>query len=109
MVNNFSFLPEGLKLISACPICGNRYKPTQAKVIEQKGDAHLVHIECQNCQSGVVALIVRGGIGISSIGLITDLTADDVSRFKESEPLSEEDCLAIHEFLEAKLEAKKIV
>ncbi len=100
MANTFQFVPKGLKLISSCPACGNRYSQNQAKVIEEKGDAHLVHIKCQKCQGGVVALIVHGGIGISSVGLMTDLTAEDVFKFKDARPLAEDDCIAIHETLE---------
>lgn len=98
--NSFQLFPEGLKLISACPVCGASYKPGQVRLIEEKGEAHLVHIQCQSCLGGVVALIVKGGIGISSVGLITDLTAEDVIRFKESDQITEDDCLAIHQILE---------
>lgn len=60
----------------------------------------MVHLQCQNCLGGVVALIVKGGIGISSVGLITDLTAEDVVKFKEADQITEDDCLAIHQVLE---------
>lgn len=100
MANGFHLLPEGLRMISSCPVCGHRYGPDQARLIEEKGEAHLVHIQCAKCQGGVIALIVKGGIGVSSVGLVTDLTAEDVYRFKESDSLTEDDCIAIHEYLE---------
>lgn len=91
---------RGIKFVSKCPICQRRYKDDQARILEEKGDAHLVHIECQNCRGSVVALIVRAGPGVSSYGLVTDLTAQDVIKFKDKQAISENDCISIHKFIE---------
>lgn len=88
---SFHFSPEGLKLISKCPICSEQYQPFQANIVEEKTDAQLVHIQCRNCQSAIVALIVNGQLGLTSIGLITDLTSLDVETFKDAPPLTESD------------------
>jgi len=73
---------DNLRLISYCPLCNTHYNPSEAKILEQKDGAHLIHIECRACHSSIVAVVITGGIGISSVGLITDLTSQDVLRFK---------------------------
>lgn len=92
---------KGIKVVSKCPICNSRYKDDQARVIEEKGDAHLIHIECQKCLSNVVALVVKAGVGVSSMGMVTDLTAPDVEKFKNNGSVTANDCIEAHNLLAA--------
>lgn len=91
---------EGLKVISACPLCHVHYNPLQAHVIDQRADAHLLHLECQNCGSGVVAAVLNDQLGISSFGLLTDLSSDDTLRCKDDpSPVTTDDVLGLHSLL----------
>ena len=72
---------DNLKLISYCPLCNTHYNPSEAKILEQREGAHLIHIECGNCRSSIVADVITGGIGIRSVGLVTDLANEGVLRF----------------------------
>ena len=93
---------DNLRLISYCPLCNAHYSPTEAKILEQKDGAHLIHVECGNCRSSIVAVVITGSIGISSVGLITDLTSQDVMRFKNGEAISEDDVIAAYEKFSAR-------
>ncbi len=95
--SNFSL--DNLKFVSYCPLCNSAYNPLEAKILEERENAHLVHVRCRNCQSAIVALIVSGGLGVSSIGLVTDLSAEDVLRFKHEDPITIDDVLELHEEL----------
>jgi len=96
------YLPnEGLRLISYCPLCNTHYNPLSAKVLEERDDAHLIHIECRKCGSLIVALVLTGGLGISSVGLVTDLTSDDVLRFKDSDGITPNDVIELHEVMQS--------
>ncbi len=88
-------------MISVCPLCNVKYNPLQLRILDEKIDAHLVYITCRNCCAGVVALIMNRGMGVTSVGLITDLSADDVIKFKESKDLRSEDVLELHQLLES--------
>lgn len=66
-------------------------------MLEEKSGAHLIHVTCQKCESSIVAVIMTGGIGVSSVGLITDLTGDDVLRFKNAKPISSDDVIEAYE------------
>lgn len=91
---------EGLKVISACPLCHVHYTPLQAQVIDQRADAHLLHLECRNCGSGVVAAVLNDQLGISSFGLLTDLSSDDVLKCKDDpSPVTIDDVLGLHAWL----------
>ncbi len=87
---------EGLSLVSYCPLCGTNYNPKDARLLEEKDGAHLIHLQCRNCSSSIVAVIVAGGLGVSSVGLITDLTGDDVIKFKSAPRIDEDDVIEVY-------------
>jgi hypothetical protein len=88
-----------LKLITYCPLCEAAYSPLRARVLEERADAHLLHIQCANCGSAIVATVMNSGLGLTSIGLITDLTGDDVLRFKDEQSVTTDDVLNVHNLL----------
>lgn len=96
-----SLLPDGLKLISYCPLCESRYNPMEARLLEQEEDSHLLHVQCKKCRSSILVLLMASQSGVSSVGMVTDLTPEDVLRLREGEPVSVDDVLEIHQALEA--------
>lgn len=90
---------DALRLISYCPLCESSYNPLRARVLEEKDDAHLLHIQCGSCGSSVVALLFTSGAGPTSIGLVTDLTSEDVLRFKDQPMVKTDEVISMHEFL----------
>ncbi len=90
---------DGLRLISHCPLCKTSYDPLEAKVLSERDDAHLLHISCRKCENAVLALIFISSSGISSVGLITDCSYDDVVRFREGNEVNADDAIAFHELM----------
>lgn len=69
-----------LSLISQCPVCSQDYdKKTEKQFLDVK-NTHLVHMTCNNCQSYFLAMVMELGKGVSTIGMITDLSYEDVKR-----------------------------
>ena len=77
------FSDEEVKLIAYCPFCESDLNPVKAKVVDDKDDSQLIHIQCNNCKGFILALLTKTVSGLSSIGLITDLTFEDVFQFKD--------------------------
>ncbi len=94
-----SHVEEGMQLIQQCPLCETAYEPLEIKVIDEQDGKHLVFVTCKKCRHSVVALITNQVNGMSSIGLITDTVPEDLGRFKNSETVSWDDCIAWHNFL----------
>lgn len=91
---------EGLRVIAACPLCDERYTPLQAHVLDAREGAHLLHLECRHCGGAVVAAVRSDQVGVSSLGLLTDLTSDDVVKFKDAVGTTEpDDVLDLHQLL----------
>ncbi|MFH1429986.1 MAG: hypothetical protein ABIG71_00505 [Candidatus Uhrbacteria bacterium] len=96
------FFQESLRLISYCPVCDTSYNPMEARVIDERDDKHLMHIRCKKCAHSILALVLTSSMGVSSMGLLTDLTFDDVTKFRDAEPISVDDVIVFHQLLEKK-------
>ena len=95
----FNLFNDNTSLMTHCPVCNLRYDPLEARVVRENGAHHLVHVSCRFCRSAILAIIVASTTGINSIGLVTDMTVDDVSKFGESQPLTSDDVLEAYQFL----------
>ena len=93
------FGDEGVKLVSYCPLCEASYNPEEAKVLGENHDSHLMHIRCGNCSNAVLALVLVSGVGVSSVGMVTDLAHDEVDRFKQGDSVSTDDVIDMHRML----------
>ncbi len=102
---DYNKIVQWLAYILKCPVCGQRYNPDQTKIIDTgeerplAGRSLLVHTDCDRCKSSVVFSIAIDGPEIFSIGMVTDLTSQDTTKFKNSQPISSDEVLATHEFL----------
>ncbi len=92
-------IQEGLRLMSNCPLCKRTHSPENAKILSKKDGAHLVHITCPHCSNAMLALVVVSGMGLSSVGMVTDLHQDDVVRLGSAGQISEDELLAFHELI----------
>ncbi len=94
------FSDEGLRLVSFCPLCETHYHPGEARVLHQEGNSQLVHLTCPRCANSMIALLVAGQNGVSSVGLVTDLSFGDVIRFRGTGAVETDDVLEVHAALE---------
>ena len=90
---------EGLKLVSFCPVCETRYNPMEARVLGSQGETHLLHVQCRKCLNSILALVLVNQVGASSVGLLTDLSYEDVLRFKANQKVVIDDVIEIHTLL----------
>lgn len=90
----------GIRWASSCPLCGDEYSPEEARIVSEKDGAFLVHTNCKKCGSSVVATLVANQMGVSSVGLVTDLTYDDILKFKEEDYITTDDLLEGYAFFQ---------
>jgi len=88
---------EEVKLVIYCPFCESDLNPVKAKLIDNKEDLYLVHIQCKKCQGNILAVLMKTAAGINSLGLITDLNSADAFRFKDKERLLADEVLEMVE------------
>ncbi len=66
-------------------------------VLDKNETARLVHLECQNCKAAVLALVMLSPSGLNSMGMITDLSAGEVLKFKDEDALEADDLLDFYQ------------
>lgn len=91
---------ENMQLVTRCPFCSAEYDLDGAQVIGEENDATMVYITCSECESSIVAIVAMSGLGIVSLGLVTDMTVEDTKRFTKEKHLTSDDLLEVYELLE---------
>jgi len=89
-----------LQLINQCPICGQNYDTKATRLFLDKQAIHLVHITCGYCQSYFLAIVMELGRGISTIGVVTDLSFADIKRLHNQGSITIDEAIEGYEFIE---------
>lgn len=92
----FDRFEQSINYLRECPVCKAQYGKDQIDSLYEQQNVHLVHVTCPTCQNMLVAVLAASAMGISSVGMLTDLSADDIVRTQEISPVSEDDVLDFH-------------
>ena len=90
---------QGLKLITQCPVCGGDFEAKAAKFLIKKKESQLVHITCCYCKGNFIANIMIFSKGISTVGMVTDLSFEDVKRIYGSVPIEIDEVIEGYKYL----------
>jgi len=96
-----------MHLVSRCPFCSAEYDLEGAKIIGEEEDSTMIYVTCSECESSIVAIVAMSGLGIISLGLVTDMTAEDTKRFADAKNVSSDELLNIYELLKSDKEVLK--
>lgn len=101
-MQRFTF-PTGspMRLNGRCPVCSSSYNFQNVRVLGEREQQILTYIQCSHCGSGVVSILTMNPFGLKASGIITDLSADEVVELEESDEVTDEDVLSIHELMES--------
>ncbi len=91
---------DNVQLVTRCPFCSAEYDLDGAQVIGEENDATMVYITCSECASSIIAIVAMSGLGIVSLGLVTDMTVEDTKRFNKEKALTGDELLEVYELLE---------
>ena len=81
-----------------CGICGQHFEIDNIKVLGYKDDVWFLNVFCPAChtQALVVATIKEG----RPPEIVTDLTKAELAKFAQASPVSADDVLNLHGFLD---------
>lgn len=86
-----------VQLSSRCPLCNAVFQPAGAEILDESQQGILFHLTCPGCRASLLAVVAASKLGLSSFGMVTDLTAVDVRRLRKSPAISQEDVLKAYE------------
>ncbi len=90
---------DSLRLVSYCPLCEARYAQGNARLLAEEGDTRLIHVTCKKCGGATLSLVLENPSGASSVGMVTDLTHEDVMRLHRGRRVSTDDVIDVHKAL----------
>lgn len=90
---------EANQLISRCPLCNAGYRVEDAQVIETSDDSSTVYVECPRCKSSIMAVVAMSGMGMISLGMVTDMTREDIEKFRMAPGMSGNELLEMIQLL----------
>lgn len=91
--------PSG-QFVSRCPLCNAGYRMEDASTVESSEDASMIYVECARCKSNIVAVVAMSGMGIISFGMVTDMTREDLERFRNSASMGSNELLEMIQLLQ---------
>ena len=62
----------------------------------------MVYVTCGECESSIIAIVAMSGLGIVSLGLVTDMTEEDTKKMMEEQEISGNDMLNLYELFKTK-------
>ena len=91
------------KFLGNCPICNKKFSSSDASCIEGEEDMRVLYVECKKCASSVVLGVVKNVPGlVTTVGMLTDMNKEDIERMRNLSPLTADDVLEMHAYLEHK-------
>ena len=93
MNNQFSQTPK--KINHHCPLCGNQFVDGEVDILKAHEGQLMVYVTCGNCGVGLVARLSVVPQGLIGLGILTDMTRDEVSVLRKAKPVSAEEVLAM--------------
>jgi DNA-directed RNA polymerase subunit RPC12/RpoP len=88
--------------VITCPLCDKQYKPDNIRIVQENEEKMLVYNNCPHCHSGVLSLLYKDLMGITLVGLVTDLSYEDALKLKNTRQINSDDVLKIYKQLNIK-------
>jgi len=85
-----------------CLHCNQPYKQKDIDVIREEGNLLVFHLTCSKCKISVILNMLAGKEGIFSVGTMTDIQKEDLSKIIESKPITADDVIKAHLFFTKK-------
>lgn len=91
--------PLNIKLVKTCPICQTEYQQNLMQVLSENETGMLTYVTCTHCQASLLTRFSTLPQGIVGNAILTDLKSEEVMPFADSDALSENDVLDIHQLI----------
>ncbi len=91
-----------IKFLGNCPICNKKYNSDNASVLEKNQEFMSFYINCEHCLSSVIVAVFFPLSGlVTTIGMLTDVSREDLKKMKKLSPLTADEVLEMHVHMES--------
>ncbi len=89
-----------IRLDGRCPICDTTYDFRRLKILAERDQNLLTYIDCGHCGGAIVSILTISPSGMSALGLLTDLSSEEVLTADARQPVTADDVLTFHSYLD---------
>jgi hypothetical protein len=87
-----------VQLISHCPVCSLGYPADAIRVFSDEHETKFVHFTCPNCRTYFMAIFLPMPKGISTVGMVTDLSFEDMKKLYSLPSISVDEMIEGRQF-----------
>jgi arginine/lysine/ornithine decarboxylase len=85
--------------LAKCSVCDSSLAPGNIVVVDENEQKSTLHVTCLKCNSAAMVFLSSGQGGIVSLGMATDLDADEVKEKMSREAISADEIIDLHQFV----------
>ena len=82
-----------------CPVCGAQRENLSYVPLGYDEDRTIVHISCKKCAGAAMIFVSQNDAGLMTVGVLTDTTPVEAKQFFDSNTISDNDVIAVHDYL----------
>lgn len=91
-----------IKFLGTCPICNTQYNSENASLLERNAEFMSFYIDCDSCLSSVIVAVFFPLSGlVTTVGMLTDFSRDDVKKLRKFNPITLDEVLDLHVYIES--------
>ena len=83
-----------------CPVCSHEYVQSDFVLVGEQAGKTTFHVTCTQCKSSLFIVMQMKSFGVLHVGILTDLSSQEVKQFFSQETISADQVLDTHAFLE---------
>lgn len=89
--------PKKTNSFFRCPYCQAVINPDYFEIFDCTPNGMMYIVQCRSCHYSLYGSFVLTPDGMNSVGILTDLTKEDILKFQHQEPISSDDVLVLYE------------
>jgi hypothetical protein len=82
-----------------CPVCGAERENLSYVPLGIDEDKTVMHISCRKCDGAAMVFVSQNDGGLMTVGVLTDTTPAEARIFFDSNIVSSDDVIGIHDYL----------
>ncbi len=82
-----------------CAVCGHHFKASDIQVLGHREQIWAMKVKCRECRTE--ALLLAAVEGRATRSVYTDLAPDEWQRFADCSPITVDDVITMHQFIES--------
>lgn len=87
-------------MVTVCPACRSAVTHENPYMVEKSAEVTLGYGVCPSCEAAMFILEVEEGKMLTSIGIATELSQQEIQRLWSAPTVTEDDVLAVHAALQ---------